>query len=111
MHDTFLKFSDHAEALATFEAIGHAVDALTYLDTGLPAGMLIVKPVGASCDGIVYAPTGQTQTGENGLEYPVMAPVRGYHVNIRMADSRVLPDALAAFEVAPEPETPAERFA
>ncbi|AJY47030.1 hypothetical protein [Martelella endophytica] len=118
MRDIFLKFSDHAEALVVLNTVGVTGPAgevepvrLTYFDTDLPAGMLALKPVGAACDGLVYAPTGKMLTGEDGVEYPEMTAVDGYHVNIRMADGVALPSELAAVQVAPEPATPAERFA
>ncbi|WP_174804335.1 hypothetical protein [Martelella limonii] len=118
MHDVFLKFADHTQALATLEAAGivirpseSEVVRITYHDTGLPVGMLIVKAVGAVCDGTVYQQTGETETDAEGFEYPVMAAVEGFHVNIRIEDGADLPEALSAFEVAPEPTTPAERFA
>ncbi|WP_180901774.1 hypothetical protein [Martelella soudanensis] len=111
MHDAFLKFADHAEALAAFEVAGLALDQITYHDTGLPTGMLIVKAVGAACDGMVYAATGEAETDAEGADYPVMATVPGFHVNIRLADGAGLPEALLAYVVAPQPETPAEQFA
>jgi len=118
MRDVFLKFADHAEAWAVLAGAGMTVAAgeedetrLTYRDTGLPAGMLALKPVGAACDGLVYAPTGKTVTGGDGIAYPDMAAVDGYHVNFRLADGAALPAELAAHVVAPEPATPAERFA
>ncbi|TNB46794.1 hypothetical protein FF124_14640 [Martelella lutilitoris] len=110
MRDVFLKFEDHAEALAALNAAG-VMEPLGYRDTGLPTGMLALKPVGAACDGLVYAPTGETVTDGDGIAYPEMAAVAGYHVNLRLADGVALPAELAAFQVAPEPATPAERFA
>ena len=119
MRDVFLKFEDHAEALAVFNAAGVTDPAeaeegetrLGYRDTGLPTGMLALKPVGADCDGLVYAPTGKTVTGGDGIACPEMAAVAGYHVNLRLTEAAELPAELAAFQVAPEPATPAERFA
>jgi len=118
MRDVFLKFADHAEALTAFNAVGVTVPAaeegetqLTYSDTALPAGMLALKPVGANCDGLVYTPTGETVADGEGMEYPEMAAVAGYHVNLRMAEDAALPAALAANAATPEPATPAERFA
>ncbi|TNB47429.1 hypothetical protein FF124_11235 [Martelella lutilitoris] len=117
MRDVFLKFEDHADALTVIEAAGVTVPAedgeirLGYRDTGLPTGMLALKPVGAVCDGLVYAPTGETVTDGDGVEYPEMAAVAGYHVNLRVAEGATLPAELAAHVVAPEPATPAERFA
>lgn len=111
MFDVSLKFTDHAAALAAFETLGLDIDALTYHDTGLPEGMLIVKAVGAACDGVVYAPTGETETDAEGITIPVMAAVPGFHVNLRLDDGAELPDALAAFAVTPEPEAQSEVFA
>ena len=118
MTDYYLKFADHAEAWAVLAGAGVTVPAeeddeacLGYRDTGLPAGMLALKPVGAACDGLVYAPTGKTVTDGDGIAYPEMEAVAGYHVNLRMADGAALPAELVAFQVAPEPATPAERFA
>ena len=49
--------------------------------------------------GIIYKPTGETLQGEDG-EYPEMAPVEGWHVNVRL-----MPDEdsteLAPFVVTP----------
>jgi hypothetical protein len=111
MTDAFLRFTDHTEALAAFEAADLQLDALSYHDTSLPAGMLLVKAVGAAGDGVVYAPTGETETDTEGFEYPAMAAVPGFHVNIRLADGAALPEALADYRFAPQPETPAEIFA
>ena len=117
MHDLFLKFADHAEALAAFEAAGVTIPPgenddvrIAYHDTGLPAGMLIVKAVGASCDGVIWSPTGHAETDGDGSDYPVMEPVEGFHINIRITDGPALPGALYVFLVSPHPETPAERF-
>ncbi|MBB4122901.1 hypothetical protein [Martelella radicis] len=113
MHDHFLKFADHAEALSVLETIGVTIPVgeIGYLDAGLPEGLLALKPVGAACDGLVYAPTGETATDGEGFDYPLMDAVEGFHVNLRMADGAALPAALVDFAVAPEPATPAERFA
>lgn len=35
--------------------------------------------------GIIMDPTGNTITGEDGIEYPEMAPLPGWHINIRIA--------------------------
>ncbi len=110
MRDVFLKFEDHGEALAVLNAVG-VTEPLAYRDAGLPDGMLALKPVGADCDGLVYAQTGETATIGDGADCPVMALVTGFHVNIRMEDDVTLPAELAVHALAPEPATPAERFA
>ncbi|QQM29710.1 hypothetical protein JET14_15590 [Martelella lutilitoris] len=118
MRDVFLKFEDHAEALAALNAAGVTVPyeeegeaRLAYRDTGLPAGMLALKPVGAACDGLVYAPTGETRMDGDGNAHAEMVAVAGYHVNLRLTEAEALPAELAAHVVTPAPQTPAERFA
>lgn len=37
--------------------------------------------------GVIYKPTGATLTGEDGIEYPEMQAIEGWHVNVL-----VLPD-------------------
>lgn len=58
-------------------------------------------------------PTGETLTDGEGFDYPEMAPVPGYHVNVL-----VHPDHEAAYRAAladvlidPEPETPHVKYA
>ena len=63
--------------------------------------------------GTLYEPTGETLTDVEGNEYPEMAPVPGYHVNVfvhpdhEAAYRAVLSDVL----IDPEPETPHVRYA
>ncbi|MAD69947.1 MAG: hypothetical protein CL538_05425 [Alcanivorax sp.] len=61
----------------------------------------------------LHEPTGETLTDGEGNEYPEMAPVPGYHVNVL-----VHPDHEAAYRAAladvlidPEPETPHVKYA
>ena len=39
--------------------------------------------------GTIYEPTGKMLTDAEGFEYPEMAPVDGYHVNVRIAGDNV----------------------
>jgi hypothetical protein len=52
--------------------------------------------------GVIYKPTGETLQGEDG-EYPEMAPIEGWHVNVRLADGEDA-EALEPFVV--QPSTP-----
>jgi len=52
--------------------------------------------------GIIYKPTGETLLGEDG-EYPEMAPIEGWHVNVRLLDDED-GTPLEPFKV--EPSTP-----
>ena len=49
--------------------------------------------------GIIYKPTGEMLQGEDG-EYPEMAPIEGWHVNIRLVDGEDA-ESLEQFVVAP----------
>lgn len=58
--------------------------------------------------GTIYKPTGNTLTDSEGREYPEMAPIDGWHINIRLGgeNRRADVEALSAYFVDPEPATP-----
>ena len=56
--------------------------------------------------GLIYRATEETETDEEGNEYPVMEAIEGWHVNY-LGD---LPEALVSYELE-EPSTPARVFA
>lgn len=49
--------------------------------------------------GLIYKPTGEILRGEDG-EYPAMAPIPGWHVNVRLVEGENA-DALEPFAVTP----------
>ena len=54
--------------------------------------------------GVIYEPTGETLTDDEGNEYPATAPLDGYHVNIRLLNDtmRAAVEAIdAAYGVTP----------
>lgn len=58
---------------------------------------LLIEYIGSvDVVGTIYKPTGEMLLGEDG-EYPAMAPLDGWHVNLRGE----LPDALAPYVVTP----------
>lgn len=61
--DYYLKFQDEAQANSVLEGIEASIDTL----------------------GIIYKPTGIMLQGEQG-EYPEMAPIDGWHVNVRSVE-------------------------
>ena len=63
MTDYTLKFPDEATATEVLEPFiaTHAIDTI----------------------GVIYKPTGEMLLGEDG-EYPAMAPIAGWHVNLRV---------------------------
>ena len=72
------------------------------------------KAIGVDEVGTIYAPTGNTITDDDGNEYPEIAPVTGYHLNLRKmrdeADSiiTILEDADLTID---PPATPSRKFA
>jgi hypothetical protein len=58
--------------------------------------------------GIIHKPTGNILTDAEGIEYPEMAPLDGYHINIRLNGDNRREDveALSGYFVDPEPLTP-----
>jgi hypothetical protein len=58
--------------------------------------------------GVIHKPTGTMLTDDEGREYPEMAALDGWHVNIRLIgdNKRADVEALAAYFVDPEPTTP-----
>ena len=72
------------------------------------------KAIGVDEVGTIYAPTGNTLTDDEGNEYPEIAPVTGYHLNLRKmrdeADSiiNILEDADLTID---PPATPHRKFA
>lgn len=58
--------------------------------------------------GIIHKPTGNILTDAEGIKYPEMAPLDGYHINIRLNSNKRREDveALSDYFVGPEPTTP-----
>lgn len=58
--------------------------------------------------GTIHKPTGNTLTDSEGHEYPEMAPIDGWHINIRLGSEarRADVEALSQYFVDPEPQTP-----
>lgn len=87
MQTYFLKFADEAEAIQNLAAFRQDDQWLTYKD-------------GANLDvvGTIYKPTGVTLTDAEGMQYPEMAPLAGFHVNV-IADA--FDEALQPYVVVP----------
>ena len=58
--------------------------------------------------GIIHKPTGVMLTDADGNEYPEMAALDGWHINLRLVGEvkRVEAEALVAYTVDPTPVTP-----
>lgn len=106
--DLCLKFPDEAAAFtALYEPVTQTVT--TYDDEGEATAVTTEVPGEfkprhqASIDtiGVIYRATGNTLLGENG-EYPEMAPLEGWHVNLRGVFTADELEALALFVVTPQ---------
>lgn len=103
MIDYYLKFKDQVEAEDTLTNL----DFLT--ETEIESGSLVLVPTGlASIDFVatIYKPTGVMLEDTEGNEYPELAPLEGYHVNVRAGEE--IP-ALDMHKI--EPKTPSRIWA
>jgi hypothetical protein len=123
MIDYYLKFASQAEAEDVLSNLSFLIEienedkSVVLVSTGL-----------ASIDfvGTIYRPTGNMLEDLDGNEYPELAPLEGYHVNLRLASLPVtqsvdevtgevteilspIPDLLAPYIV--EPTTPSRVWA
>jgi hypothetical protein len=94
--DKYLAFPDEAAAKAVLYRIEGAVEATE--DTEAVEGYEVANYANIDTIGIIYKPTGET-TEQDGMDVPVMAPIDGWHVNVRVVDEDA--EALQAFEVHP----------
>ena len=82
MIDYYLKFASEEEAETVLTKLNILVKVVEEDSTQyLPASSFV------SIDfiGTIYKPTGVTLTSEDGMEYPEMKALDGYHVNLRFA--------------------------
>jgi hypothetical protein len=95
MTSYYLKFADEAEA--------NAVLITTVDEISDEEGIVVpasVTPNYANIDiiGVIYKPTGEMLMGEDG-EYPAMAALDGWHVNVLVVDEDA--SALEPYAVTP----------
>ena len=91
---TYVKFTNEAQAQTLMP---YAFD----IDQPTPAGLTL----DLVCT--IHKPTGVMLQSEDGMEYPEMAAIPGYHVNVNVAGN--LPDELLPFVLVPA--NPARVFA
>jgi hypothetical protein len=94
-NDLMLRFADEAEAQEQLIAAGLLIEFKTQESAGY------APAPGASIDtiGVIYKPTGNTITTSMG-EQPEMAPLPGWHVNVRLKADHLVP-GLNPYRVAP----------
>jgi hypothetical protein len=91
-HDTFLKFTDEAEANAAL------YDEQTNVQGDVVETVLVPKYAAIDVIGTIYKPTGEMIQTDEG-EVPEMAPLDGWHVNVRHTGEA---PELDAYKVAPK---------
>jgi hypothetical protein len=90
--DYFLKFNDEAEANAAL------FTEQTNVQDDVVETVLVPKYAAVDVVGVIYKPTGKLLTTDEG-EVPEMAPVEGWHANVR--HNAEAPE-LDAYKVAPK---------
>jgi hypothetical protein len=104
MKQYFLKFQDEQESK---EVLEQYVSKNQWLDEQ-PVGTWITdgKDHVLNIVGTISKPTGETLTDSEGMEYPAMVPLEGFHVNLGVGS---LPTELETYRT--NPETPDRLFA
>ena len=83
--DKYLSFESEAAAKAVLYRIEGAVEADPENGVEAQEGTEVANYANIDTIGIIYKPTGEMLQGEDG-EYPEMAPLEGWHVNVRLVD-------------------------
>jgi hypothetical protein len=86
MIDYYLKFTDELQANSVlYTKVPTAWSESVSMDEPPVATEWMDKPNYDNIDviGTIYEPTGTMLTNEEGMEYPEMEAIEGYHVNIR----------------------------
>jgi hypothetical protein len=86
MIDYYLKFTDELQANSIlYTQVPTAWSESVSMDEPPIATEWMDKPNYDNIDviGTIYKPTGTMLTNEEGMEYPEMEAIEGYHVNIR----------------------------
>ena len=98
MIDYYLKFTDELQANSIlYTKVPTAWSESVSMDEPPVATEWMDKPNYDNIDviGTIYKPTGTMLTNEEGMEYPEMEAIEGYHVNIRHSTEAVELDAYA----------------
>jgi hypothetical protein len=100
--DFFLRFADEAEANAAL------FDEQTSVQGDVVEAVLVPKYAAVDVVGVIYKPTGNVLPAEDesGEAVPEMAPIDGWHVNVRHTDEA---PELDAYKV--EVKTPSRAWA
>jgi hypothetical protein len=90
MFDIYLKFTDELQANSIlYTKVPTAWSESVSMDEPPVATEWMDKPNYDNIDviGTIYKPTGTMLTNEEGMEYPEMEAIEGWHINIRHSSS------------------------
>lgn len=87
MKTFFLKFENEAQAI---EQLADYRNEYGWQTASVDHALDVV--------GTIYKPTGVMVDGEDGMQYPEMVPLDGFHVNLAISE---LPESLVPFAVTP----------
>lgn len=96
--DLFLSFPDEATAKSVLYRIEGASEATE--EAPAVEGYEVPNYQNIDTIGVIYKPTGEMLQGEDG-EYPAMAPIPGWHVNVRLVNATEDPAPLQPYAVTP----------
>jgi hypothetical protein len=119
--DYFIKLPSEADmptALAAFyrqdttTEVDHETGEETVINVGDAYLVSTTHDYAIDLVGVIYEPTGETLTDDEGNEYPETAPLDGYHLNIRLLNDtmREAVDAIEA-EYGLTPNSPSRVWA
>jgi hypothetical protein len=100
MKNYFLKFSDEASFKAKLLELGLATIEPVW---GTENDTQFVPKIITDVVGLIYKPTGVALTNSEGLQYPEMGPIDGYHVNLK---AELTAEQEAALPLISAPATP-----
>lgn len=99
MKNYYLKFVDHADLEDTLVSAGiRTMESVFGTNRLVPNAAIALDIIG-----IIHKPTGIMLTTEDGLQYPEMIPIDGYHANLK-AD--LIEEQEALLPLIPAPTTP-----
>ena len=111
--DFFLKLSSEADMPSVLSAFYRQDPETGADDVGEPYLVMHTHDYAIDVVGVIHEPTGNMLTSDAGFEYPEVAALDGWHINIRILNdtNRADVEALSAYFVDPEPVTPSRVWA
>lgn len=104
MKNYFLKFVDQADLENTLVSAGiSTMEPIFGTDRLVPNAAIALDIIG-----LIYKPTGVILTTEDGMKYPEMLPLEGWHANLKAA---LTPEQETALPLIATPNAPYRKWA